>query len=431
MKKRSLLFLLFFMGQGPMLLAQGISGRFVTSFYGWEQRTSTSSDSARTQFRGYETVQLDFGTSDLSFHTYLQGSTDLQNAMKADPQLRLFNAYLSLKNFASMMDVKLGRIPVFSGVSTGSIDGAMVRARATDGIEIMAYGGGLPGAAQKAEFFTDIERNWQLGGQALLYLIPDTKIGLSYMNRHRQTTAFDRRYFDPASGVDVVTHIDYGSRANQYGSLNVAYSKSDLWLFGRYDYDFNFERTGRVELAANYQLMPTLGLSLNLAHREPMISYNSYFAFLETEANQEAVLGIDYMVHPWMTVMGRFSTVMYNDDNAFRVSLGGANKYGSIMYTKDVSYDGDLDGFDFQVSYPCMSGMLVPHIGATYSTYALAENLDRTSTWVGVIGAMYRPWKKLSCDVQGQYMANKIYTSDMRVFLRLNYWFAHTFGIGE
>jgi hypothetical protein len=410
------------------LHAQTINGRLVTSAYGWERQdvngTSTS------QLRAYENIQLNVGTSDVSFHTYLQGSTDFSNEMHDDPALRLFNAYLRVKNVFDMVDVKVGRQPVFAGVSYGTIDGASLNIRPTDGVEIVAYGGGLAPVAQKPDFFQNLDENWQIGGQLLLYLIEDTKIGLSYMNRHREADLFWTWRPDEQMNL-TPTLMDYGSRANQYGSVNVAHSSGRMWLYGRFDYDFNFERTSRAEVAATYQAMPTLGLSLNLAHREPVLAYNSYFALLEASANQEASLGVDYRVHPRLTLLGRVSTVMYEDENAMRVSLGAANKYASIMYTKDVSYDGDLDGFNLQFTYPLMQGMLVPHVGAVYSSYALGENLDKTSTWVGVLGATVRPVKTLSVDVQGQYMTNKIYKSDMRAFARVSYWFSEALGLWD
>jgi hypothetical protein len=418
------------------LQAQMLNGRFVTSAYGWERQMENGESTSH--LRAYENVQLNIGAGDISFHTYLQGYTDLGDGIKGDPGLRVFNAYLRIKNLLDVFDIKLGRQALFAGVSYGTIEGAQVKARVADGVEVMAYGGGLtpPGQTLEYQYTANLEDNWQLGGQVLLYLIKNTKIGLSYMNRHRETSAFYA--WRPDAQMDLQeTLIDYGSRANQYGSINVAHSGGNMWLFGRFDYDFNFERTSRAEVAATYQAMPTLGLSLSLAHREPVIAWNSYFALLEASAHQEAVLGIDYHIHPRLTLMGRVSTVMYEDDDALRVSLGAANKYASLMYTKDVSYDGDLDGFNLHFTYPLLDGKLVPHVGAVYSTYALAANLNdatnwnaRASTWVGVAGTTFRPMKSVSIDLQGQYMTNRIYKSDMRAFARVSYWFSNPFDFG-
>ncbi|MBI5645689.1 MAG: hypothetical protein HY962_02055 [Ignavibacteriae bacterium] len=409
--------------------AQTVSGRFVTSVLGWERQDDAAGNSTG-HLRGYEQMQLSLSAGNFSFSTSMLGSTDFGEQMENDPQLRLFNASLLWKNIGGLADLKLGRQAIFGGVNYGTIDGAHLRLRPADGVEVIGYAGGLTPPSQRTDFFHNLDHNWQAGAHVLLYLIPDVKLGLSYMNRHRETTPFQALRLD-GQLAPFTTTVDYGSRANQYGSLDAAYTRGDLWLFGRVDYDFNFERMSRAELAATYQVSPTLGLSLDLAHREPTIAWNSYFALLESSANQEAVLGIDYRVLPRLTLHARVSTVMYDDESAARVSLGASNKYASIMYTKDVSYDGDLDAFNLNLTYPVFDGMFVPHIGAVYSSYALAENLEKTSTWAAVAGAMVRPWPVLSFDVQGQYMTNKIYKSDMRVFARANFWFSEVFGAAK
>ena len=76
-----------------------------------------------------------------------------------------------------------------------------------------------------------------------------------------------------------------------------------------------------------------------------------------------------------------------------------------------------------------VEGRLAPHIGAIFSSYALADGLDKTSTWAGVAGAMFRPLPMLSIDAQAQYLTNKIYKSDMRALVRVHYQFAHAFGV--
>lgn len=426
---------LFLVMLGSVATAQVLNGRFVTSIYGWER---TSTDTSTSHLRAYENIQLNFGNGDFSFHTYMQGSTDFDSELADDPRLRLFNAYINVKNVADMIDVRVGRQSVYAGVNYGTIDGALLRLRPSSGIEIVGYGGGITPPSQKTDFLNDLDDNWQAGAQALFYLVENMKFSLSYMNRHRASTPFDALRIDPLLG-SVTATIDYGSRANQYGSMNISYMYDKFWFFGRYDYDFNFEKTSRAEFAATYQASQNLGISLSLAHREPTIAWNSYFAFLEMSANQEAVLGIDYKVHSQITLLGRFSAVKYDmeegypeDDNiedvAYRVSVGAAHKYASLMYTKDVSIDGDLDGLNFELRYPLLDKRLIPHAGIAYSNYALASNLEKTSTVAAVLGAAYRPIKHVSIDVQGQYMTNKIYKSDMRAFLRINYWFNDPFG---
>ena len=41
-----------------------------------------------------------------------------------------------------------------------------------------------------------------------------------------------------------------------------------------------------------------------------------------------------------------------------------------------------------------------------------------------LLGSMVRPTAALSCDVQGQWLTNKLMQRDLRLQLRLSYWFA-------
>lgn len=416
--------------------AQLINGRLTTSMYGWEQQTSAGVSTKH--IRGYENIQLDIGNNNIAFHTYMQGSTDLSSPLKSDssgindldPRLRLFNAYFEWKNIGDMIDIRLGRQSVYAGANYGSFDGGLLKVRPSDGVQVLAYGGGLTPVTQKFEFFSELKNNWQAGAQALFYLVQDTKIGLSYMNRHRESAPIETFRADAQMRLVPVT-IDYGSRANQYASVDVLYNKPDWWVFGRYDYDFNFERTSRAEIGGRYQATEKLGVSVNFANRQSMIAYNSYFNTIESEANQEAVVGLDYEILPHFQIVARFSDVMYEDAKAWRFTIGASSRYASIMYTHDLSYDGSLDGFSMQAAYPMLKGKLSPHIGVNLSNYTLAEGVDKMSTLSTVVGATCRPWQQLSVDLQGQFMNNKIYKSDTRIFARINYWFAESFGITE
>jgi hypothetical protein len=358
-----------------------------------------------------------------SFHTSMQGTTDLAEKMDSDPAIRLFNAYIAAKDIAGMLDVRIGRIPVFGGVSYGSVDGGQLKARPADAVEIMLYGGGLTPPSQRSDFFHHFEDNWQLGGQVELRMLPNTTLGLSYMNRHRESRPFDVTRYDPELAQNRTYHIDYGSRANQYGSFAASWGAKGLWTFGRLDYDFNFERLSRAEVSAYYQATEKLGCSLDFAHREPTISYNSYFSLFEAEANQEISAGVDYRLHRHLTLQGRVSEVLYDGENDTRIMIGAVNMYAALTYTKDISYDGDLDAFNFSFMYPLFEGRLTPNLGVVLSNYALGDDFEKITTWAGVAGAVYRPFRTLSFDIQGQYVSNKIYSSDIRGFIRVSYWF--------
>jgi len=421
--RTGIVLLLLFGMQFP-LRSQVLDARFSTSFYGWERQDTTTG--GVQYLRGYENVQVNFGTSSLSFHTYLQGSTDFQNSMSGDPRLKMFNTYVDVRNVGDMVDIRLGRQQVYAGVNYGTVDGIKLQAAPSSRLKLMLYGGGLAPADLRTDFFRNLGDNFQIGGHVLFRLSPSTHLSLSYMNRHRESKPYDAFRYDVNLGL-VSTRIDYGSRANQYLSLSGDYTTRELWVFGRVDYDFNYEDLSRLELTSRYQVSPALGLVAEGYYRKSQIAYNSYFSLLERSATGEFVVGADYALNENLNLLFRYSGVVYEEDFGMRVTTGIACRYLTFSYSKDLSYDGELDGFSGRFRYPILGGKIVPNVGAAYSRYALADGIEKLSTLALSGGFTIRPWKIISLDVQGQYLTNKIYSSDMRVFARLNYWLANTF----
>ncbi|MDH7516334.1 MAG: hypothetical protein QHI48_10745 [Bacteroidota bacterium] len=403
--------------------AQVLTGRIATSAYGWERATGTGDT---TQLRVNGNVQTTYAARNFSLGASFQASTDLAAPLAGDPRFRLFHIMVDRKNIGGVVDLRVGRQTVFGGVNYGTIDGVHVRLHPAKFVETILYAGGITPPSQEPHFFRRLGENWQIGGHSSWSITRGCRVGLSYMNRHRETTPFTAYCHDAQLGV-VPTLVDYGSRANQYGSLDILYTRGGMWLFGRTDYDFNFRRVCRAELDASYRIDPDLEFVVSLSRREPMIAWNSYFAMFETTPTGEAAAGADYRLNRRLTLHGRVSLTAAGDETVCRATLGASCDYASIMYTKDAGGEGDLDGFNLQACVPLLGGGLVPHLGAVYSAYALADDLARTRAWAAVAGATLRPSSVLTVDFQGQFMANRIYASDIRAFGRIEYRFSHFF----
>jgi len=57
-----------------------------------------------------------------------------------------------------------------------------------------------------------------------------------------------------------------------------------------------------------------------------------------------------------------------------------------------------------------------------YAHYKLDSNAPISDALSGAIGAVYRPIPVLSLDAQVQWIQNKIYNNDVRLFLRGSYY---------
>lgn len=112
----------------PMVVsAQVLNGRFSSSFYAWEQYDTLGSSNFFV--RGFQHAQLRFTKDDVSIQTSFYGATSLVNSFGDNGVVRVSNLFLRWKDIGSTVDVSLGRVPVFTGVGNGTVDGGLVKAR--------------------------------------------------------------------------------------------------------------------------------------------------------------------------------------------------------------------------------------------------------------------------------------------------------------
>ena len=121
--------------------------------------------------------------------------------------------------------------------------------------------------------------------------------------------------------------------------------------------------------------------------------------------------------------MGKLANVQYKSENSQRVGIGLSTPYGNINYRKTLGYAGELDAVSLYSGYTFFDGLLTPSVGLSYTSYKLSPDAETNNLTTLLVGTNIRPFRTLSFDLQGQYMDNKIYKDDLRVFFKLNYWF--------
>ena len=60
----------------------------------------------------------------------------------------------------------------------------------------------------------------------------------------------------------------------------------------------------------------------------------------------------------------------------------------------------------------------------TYTSYRLSADDPKDNALAVLLGATVRPVRNFTFDVQGQWMKNRLYDRDMRLQVKLMYWFA-------
>jgi hypothetical protein len=403
-------------------LAQFINGRLVTSAYSWQTQLGNDElgkETSSTRFRATETIQLDIGKNDLVLHTYFQGSNDFGSSLTDDPKIRFHNLYLEKKNLFDIMDIKVGRIPVFAGIGTGAIDGIGLKVKPMSGqVFATAHLGGLTPTDQSLKVISDIGKNYLAKFQLGTYLIPNTSLVLGYLMKSRKAEDFYALRADTMFNTYEIL-IENSPEIEQYASVDLNCYYGPVNIYGKTEIN---SRLQRAEIMAEIRVLPTLGLSLDYLYREPRTAYNSIFSVFTQKNTNEIAGGLNYILFNKYNIYARYSFVKYNDDDASRLSLGVNSEYGALSYIKNFGYVGDMDIISADLMYPLLNKKLYLHGGISLLTLKYAQDESSNATTF-VLGGNFRPSSSISCDLQGQMLINKVYKNDFRIYFKFGYSF--------
>ena len=414
------LILLLFIGATAFISAQNINGRFSSSLYTFERYDSLTS--SEQYLRAYEMLNLNLNYGKVSVRSYLNFETDVMSKMQSDPRLRFYNLYLEARDIMDVATFRLGRQPIINSIAGGVYDGAALTLTKNE-FKLNAYFGGNVPAYQKLELIENFDENLLYGGKFTTTILPNFQFGVGYVNKNFQSQKYTANRLNPDLNL---IEVDIENKSNQYEFITgeVNYSQKGLVsIFTRYDYDLNFNQTSKFEFDARTDAVENWALNLYYNYREPKIRYNSIFAVFDYGNTHEIELGADYKINKTFTLMGKFGNVQYKDENSQRVGLGISTSYGNINYRKTFGYAGELDAISLYTGYTFFEGLLTPSVGLSYTNYKLSPDDEANNITTLMVGANIRPFRILSFDLQGQYMDNKIYKNDLRLFFKLNYWF--------
>ncbi|HLF15070.1 MAG TPA: hypothetical protein VI932_09310 [Bacteroidota bacterium] len=411
------------------LHAQKITGRFSTAVYGWEKFDTIGV--SKNLLLGMQNFQVDVNHSGFTLSTSVYGNTLLSESLGDGAELRVRNLFAGYRNDERTFEARLGRVPVFAGVGVGAVDGGYFKFRAMEKkLTFAAYGGSNVPGSLVYDHNRDLKNNFLLGAQATGELAQGTRFGVSYVNRRIEREAYEAlrpdSFFNP-----VTVTISPGSRATQLLGADISHNaagRHDLYLYGRYDYDLNLERTRRAELGARTVVTGELTFLANFIYREPAIPYNSWFTIFPLSPVREYEGGLEYAFTPTLRASARYAYVGYDGDLSRRLSLGVATSYASLNYSGSIGYAGELSSFYLQGMYPLFDRMFTPTAAVSYSSYRLSAGSPDETMFSGALGAIIRPAAPVSFEAQMQMLNNKFMDNDVRGFLKVSYWFNHNLG---
>lgn len=415
--------LLTFLLMPGIIMAQTVNGRFGSSVYTWEKFDTV--DVSKKILRGFQTVQLEVIQGGLSLQTYLIGSTDFNSPLGNEGNVRVYNAFLRWKNIGNAVDLNVGRVPVFAGVGNGAVDGGLVKARfLNNDLTVIGYGGANVRSDLFSTDYSELSDNMLIGGQIVGNVIPDFRVGVSYVKRNFKKENYiavrPDSFFNPVN-----VPVSFDSRAEQVLGFDArCYGSANYTLYGRYDYDLYLKRTLRGQFSGRISATDDLAVTADYIYREPRLWYNSVFTIFPMTPVREYEGGVEYSFVPSIRTFGKFAYVQYSGDAARRFSLGFYSDYGSVSYSGTNGYAGMLNSVYAQVMYPMLDRTLIPTLGLSFASYRLfTDGSTNQSIFAASLGAVARPQPSYSIDVQLQWLRNPIASGDVRLFASLNYWF--------
>lgn len=403
--------------------------RAVTSAYAWQRQDTVGLSSGHLY--GYQALQFSLVGSSLSFHTYMQGFNDFAGPLKNEGQFRLYNLYLRWSDIFGMVDVKLGRQAIFAGVGNNSIDGGTLSLKFLESrVKLLGYYGTLMPPRLKAGLIENRSSNFMTGTQLLVSPYDFATFSASWMRKKIRPDAYSAIRRDTLFNRTVL-EITPSATAEEYfsGDFNLDLPQLlDAYL--RYDYDMNFERTSRWQFFGRLKVLSNLSLTAEYLYREPRLSFNSIFSVFTYNTVKDYEAGIEYApIHDWQ-FFGKYGSISYGDVDEERITIGGSGTYVSASIAHNVGYNGKISSASVNVGYPLWNRTLTPTATLGYAQYKLSgEKTELENALALTGGAVYRPSPWWMVDGQIQWIQNKIYSNDLRLFLRGSFLLSHQFGL--
>ncbi len=388
--------------------AQSVSGRFMTTFYSYQQYDTTNT--ARMSLRGFEAMQLNFGSGDYQLHTYLLATNDFVTKAPNDPLLRAGNLYLEARDLGGMVDLKVGRQPVFQRVGISSFDGISANAGLLGNkVTLVAFGGALPPADETFKLNPSLKDNMVYGAQASYSPFENFKIGGAYVDKTFKPESYyalRRDSIDAPTDVHQVL-IDPSSVASQFVSGDVFYYTQGISGYVRLDYDLNYEEWNRTEISLRYSPIAILSADLGYFHRDSRLPFNSIFSVFDHSGTDEYDLGMNLLFTKDIVAYGSFNKIYYTGDQSNQYTIGINCYQFSLNFSHNDGFAGNLNGVSAQFIYPLLDRKLLLIASGAVTGYKIlqVDSLPTNHLYSGSLGVTYRPLSLLSLTLQGQVLS--------------------------
>lgn len=429
MKAKLLFFTLLLLLISQMNLhSQSLNVRVGTYMYSWQRMDSLDMGAGTvktTHLRGYQDYMLDISSRKWEFSTNAQTEEDITEKSGRGFGYRIYNAFIKGSNLFNALDVKIGRQYVSQGVGRGTIDGINFKLKLgkEKQYQLSGFGGALTPLMYDFDNYPKLKDSYGFGAMFSYYGVKNLMLGVSYYNKNNKPDAYYATRLDSILNTQTV-FIEPDSKANQMAGFDMAYYQTKYEFYGKLYMDIYTNRIYRGEFNGSYRLPQNFKISAGYLYHEPLISYNTIFWVFTHTANQEIYANVDYLWRKNFNFYAGVSDVLYKDDHSLKIQAGLSHPNFGLSFVKYTGFAGESDGVYGYFNYELIWSKLSLTSGLNYSRYKLDSYAteDRVDSFTGLLGLVYRPIPRLTVDLQGQFLNNRIYKSDTRMMLGVTYW---------
>ncbi len=405
--------------------AQNINGRFTSSVYSFKRFQNVNE--SNVFIRTFQTLYLNANKGNYSLKTRFNFEGDIKTPLDNNPRLRFYNLYLEARKVFGIATVRLGRQSLYNGVAGGLYDGLSLKLRKW-GFTLSGYYGGNVPAYQKLAITDSWSNDFVLGGKLKFTGVENLLLAVSYVNKNFKPIEYTAYRLDSLFNP-VQYLVKKNSNQFEFVSGEAGYYLSNNFRANtRLDYDLNYQKISKFEFDTRVEKIKNLGIDFYYNYRSPRVRYNSIFSVFDYANTSEFDGGVDYKISKDFTLVAKYGYVKYKDDNSGRVTAGFYSSFGSFIYRRSFGYAGELSAISLSTAKSFCSGKLTPSFGLAFTSYKLSMDSETNKLVSLIAGVNIRPWRLFSFDIQGQYLSNKIYNNDFRIFLKFNHWFNTNLG---
>lgn len=399
--------------------AQNINGRVSLGAYSFERFDSIGNSD--TYIRGNQSLALNINKNNYSLRTSMSYEA-FQKGYQGVDRFRLYNLYFEARDLWDMVSLKLGRHSIFNGPASGIYDGISLKGKYQDSYELNLHYGGILPPYQKFDIRDNFSENYVMAASFAYTLNDQVQLKLGYFDKNLKSPDYSVTRLDQQFNP-VTLLIKQSSNQFKYIFFDADFNPDYMMSGVKMEYDLNLQEISKAEVSGEYQINDKLSTQVYGLYREPRVRYNSIFAVFDYGNTYEGEIGAGYKVYPWLTANANFAYVNYKDAFSQRYGVGFTLPYGSISYRNNLGYAGEMESISLYAAYTFFEGWLTPSCGLSFTNYKLSSDDPENNLTTILAGVNIRPGKVVSCDIQTQYLNNKIYKNDLRLLLKLNYWF--------